>query len=158
MKPRRFPILIIAMCLAMLPAKRSSAEDMRGSPIESEVWQVIEEFNTAFARNDPAKYFSYIDPDITLITPSNPYRVEGIRDDREEFEYGLKNGSGRVGYFQEMQPKVQLFGEIAVVSYYSRGSYGPEGQEKVRYYKETDVLHKKNDKWKIVHIHVSATS
>jgi ketosteroid isomerase-like protein len=158
MKLRLFPILSIVMCLATLAAERSSAEDMTESAIKSEVWHVIEELNAAFARNDPAKYFSYIDSDITVITPSNPYRVEGIQDDREEFEYGLKNGSGRVGYFQEMQPKVQLFGEIAVVTYYTRGSYGPAGEEKVRYYKETDVLHKKDGKWKVVHIHVSATS
>jgi len=134
-----------------------SAEDMTTSAIESEVWHEVEELNKAFARNDVAKYFSYIDPNITVITPLNPYRVEGIEDDREEFEYGLKNGSGRVGYFQEMQPKIQLFGDVAVVTYYSRGSYGPQGQEKVHYLKETDVLHKMNGKWKVVHIHVSAT-
>ena len=145
------------MCLVMNPAARSSAEDMTTSAIESEVWHEVEELNKAFARNDVPKYFSYIDPNITVITPLNPYRVEGIEDDREEFEYGLKNGSGRVGYFQEMQPKIQLFGDVAVVTYYSRGSYGPQGQEKVHYLKETDVLHKMNGKWKVVHIHVSAT-
>jgi ketosteroid isomerase-like protein len=157
MKVRVFAILTTAVCLIMLRAGRSSAEDMMETVAESEVWHVIEEFNTAFARNDPAKYFSHIDPDITVITPSNPYRVEGLQDDRQEFEYSLKTGASRVGYFQEMQPKVQIFGQTAVVTYYSRGSYGPEGQEKVCYYKETDVLHKKNGKWKIVHIHVSAT-
>ncbi|HMF45138.1 MAG TPA: DUF4440 domain-containing protein [Candidatus Udaeobacter sp.] len=157
MNPKLFQMLSIAICLVMNPAARSSAEDMTTSAIESEVWHEVEELNKAFARNDVAKYFSYIDPNITVITPSNPYRVEGIEDDREEFEYGLKNGSGRVGYFQEMQPKIQLFGDVAVVTYYSRGSYGPQGQEKVHYLKETDVLHKMNGKWKVVHIHVSAT-
>jgi ketosteroid isomerase-like protein len=111
----------------------------------------------AFARNHVAKYFAYIDPDITVMTPSNPYRVEGIQDDREEFEYSLKNGSGRVGYFQEMQPKIQLFADVAVVTYFVHGSYGPQGQEKVHYLKETDVLHRKNGKWQVVHIHLSAT-
>ena len=151
-------MLSIAVYLMMPTIECSSSEDMKESATESEVWHVIEELNAAFAANDVAKYFSYIDAHITVITPSNPYRVEGIRDDREEFERGLKSGAGRVGYFQEMQPKVQLLGDVAVVTYYSRGSYGPEGQEQVRYYKETDVLHKKNGKWKVVHIHVSATS
>jgi ketosteroid isomerase-like protein len=149
--------VIIATCLAILSTGRSSSEDMAESAIKSQVWRVIEELNAAFARNDSAKYFSYIDPDITVITPSNPYRVEGIQDDKEEFQYGLKIGAGRVGYFQEMQPKIQLFGDVAVVTYYTRGSYGPEGQEKARYYKETDVLYKKNGDWKVAHIHVSAT-
>jgi ketosteroid isomerase-like protein len=124
---------------------------------EREVLEVIKNFNRAFANNDPDKYFSYIASDITVITPSNPYRVEGIEQDRAEFEHSLRSGVSRVGYFQEMQPKVQLFGEAAIVTYFSRGSYGPEGQEKVYYYKETDVLHKQSGAWKIVHIHVSST-
>lgn len=122
---------------------------------EKEVLEVIEKFNQAFANNNPDTYFTFIDDEITIITPSNPYRVEGIKDDREEFEYSLKTGRGRVGYFQEMQPKVQLFGNVVIVTYFSRGSYGPEN--KVFYLKETDVLVKKAGKWKIVHIHVSAT-
>jgi len=122
---------------------------------EIEVLEAIEKFNQAFANNDPDTYFTFIDDEITVMTPSNPYRVEGIKDDREEFEYSLQTGPGKVGYFQEMQPKVQLFGDVAVVTYFSRGSYGPE--DKVLYLKETDVLVKKAGKWKIVHIHVSAT-
>ena len=54
-----------------------------------------------------------------------------------------------------MQPKVQLYGDVAVVTYFSRGSYGPE--ETVAYLKETDVLVRRANGWKIVHIHVSAT-
>jgi ketosteroid isomerase-like protein len=128
-----------------------------GTSAEAEVLEVIEAFNTAFARNDPATYFSFIDDDITVLTPSNPYRVEGLRDDREEFEYGLANGRGRVGYFQELQPHVQRYGDVAVVTYFSRGSYGPGGAEQVLYLKETDVLVKRPTGWKIVHIHVSST-
>jgi ketosteroid isomerase-like protein len=147
-----------ALLLAGVYGQRTSQRNpMRVSNNQSEVLQVIEEFNRAFAANDVNKYFAYIDPEITVITPSNPYRVEGIHDDREEFEYSLRTGSGRVGYFQEMQPKVQLFGDTAVVTFFSRGSYGPPGQQKVSYYKETDVLTKRSGAWKIVHIHVSAT-
>lgn len=127
------------------------------SASELQVFQVIKDFNRAFKNNDPEKYFSYIDDQITVITPSNPYRVEGIKDDREEFEYGIRSGAARVGYFQEMQPLVQLYGDVAVVTYFSRGSYGPVGQVKTLYYKETDILVRKSGTWKIVHIHVSAT-
>jgi hypothetical protein len=63
-----------------------------------------------------------------------------------------------VGYFQELQPLVQVFGDTAVVTYYSRGAYGPEGDAKTGYLKETDVLVKRNGTWKIVHIHVSRSS
>jgi ketosteroid isomerase-like protein len=52
---------------------------------------------------------------------------------------------------------VRVLGDAAVVTYYSRGSYGSEGKSRTTYLKETDVLAKRNGQWKIVHIHVSAT-
>jgi len=130
---------------------------MGQEPPEREILDVIEGFNRAFSANDPDRYFTFIDEDITVLTPSNPYRVEGIPDDREEFEWGIRTGGSRVGYFQEMQPLVRLYGDVAVVTYFSRGSYGPEGDEVVAYLKETDVLVRREDGWRIVHIHVSAT-
>lgn len=124
---------------------------------EREVWQVIEAFNRAFATGDVERYFSFVDDTITVLTPSSPYRVEGIGDDREEFEWGLRAGNGKVGYFQELQPLVRVSGEMAFATYYSRGSYGSEGAEKTLYLKETDVLMRRAGAWKITHIHVSAT-
>lgn len=122
---------------------------------QQEVWQVIRAFNQAFAANDVDAYFAFIDENITVITPSSPYRIEGLAADREGFEHSLRLGSGRVGFFQEMQPRVDVFGETAVVTYYSRGSFGPQGAEKMAYLKETDVLIKRNGTWKFFHIHVS---
>lgn len=130
----------------------------RMNEAELEVWSVIEAFNRAFAANDPDQYFTFIDDAIVVIIPSSPYRIEGLKDDREEFEFSLKAGWTRIGYFQELQPLVQVFGDTAVVTYYSRGAYGPEGEAKTAYLKETDVLVKKGGKWKIVHIHVSKSS
>lgn len=144
-----------------LPQEAGSSRSMktaRMTSAEREVWNVIEAFNRAFAANDPNRYFQYIDDDIVVIIPSSPYRIEGVKDDREEFEHSLHAGLTRVGYFQELQPLVQVFGDTAVVTYYSRGAYGPEGDAKTAYLKETDVLVKKNGAWKIVHIHVSRSS
>lgn len=119
------------------------------------VWAVVEAFNRAFAANDPERYFAFVDEAITVLTPGNPYRVEGVADDREEFELGLRDGYSRVAYFQEMQPHVQVHGDTAVATYFSRGRYGPEGAARTAYYKETDVLVRRAAGWKIVHIHVS---
>ena len=126
------------------------------SSAEAEVWEVIQAFNRAFAANDPDTYFSFVDEDMIVITPSNPYRIEGMADDREGFEHDLHEG-GYVGFFQELQPNVAVFGEVAIATYYSRGSYGTEGKNKMAYLKETDVLVKKDGTWKIVHVHVSST-
>lgn len=120
--------------------------------------ETIKAFNRAFAANDPDTYFTFIDPELTVIIPSCPYRIDGVEDDRLEFEYSLNKGWARVGFFHEIQPQVQLFGDVAVVTYYSRGSYGDGDHEKQLCLKETDVLVNKNGRWKIVHIHVSPSS
>jgi ketosteroid isomerase-like protein len=125
-------------------------------PTAQAVWETVRAFNRAFAANDPEQYFALIDPEITVLTPGNPYRVEGLAADREEFEFRLRQGYSRVGYFQEMQPKIVVSGTLAVVSYYSRGSYGPEESARTLYLKETDVLIKREGGWKLLHIHVSA--
>lgn len=125
---------------------------------ELEVWRVIREFNAAFARNDPEAYFAHVDEEITVLTPSNPYRVEGLAADREEFEQGIRTGRSRVAWFQEMQPWIRVSGDMAVVSYFSRGGYGAEGREQVVYLKETDVLVRRDGRWKVVHVHVSGAA
>jgi ketosteroid isomerase-like protein len=124
---------------------------------QAEVWDVVVAFNRAFAENDPERYFALLDDGVSVITPGSPYRVEGLAADREGFEFALREGHGQVGYFQALQPSVQVLGEAAVVTYYSRGSYGPEGKGRMLYLKETDVLARREGGWKIVHIHVSAT-
>jgi ketosteroid isomerase-like protein len=121
-----------------------------------EVWKAVEGFNQAFADNDPERYFSFMAEELTVLTPGNPYRVEGLAADRAEFEFSLRAGYSRVEFFQALQPSVQVFGDTAVVSYFSRGRYGPAGQARLAYYKETDVLVRREGAWKIVHIHVSA--
>jgi ketosteroid isomerase-like protein len=135
---------------------KSISQHRKLMPDEQEVWQVVEAFNQAFAANDSEHYFTYIDDDIIVLTPANPYRIEGVAADREEFEFGLREGYSKIGYFQELQPKISVFGDAAVVTYFSRGSYGPTG--KTLYLKETDVLVKRDGRWKVVHIHVSATN
>jgi ketosteroid isomerase-like protein len=127
----------------------------RFTPQEQEVWQVIEAFNRAFAANDSERYFEFKDEELSVLTPSNPYRIDGLSDDREGFEHGIRVGHSTVGYFQELQPRVSVYEVAAVVTYFSRGSYGAD--TRTVYLKETDVLVKKNGSWKIVHIHVSAT-
>jgi ketosteroid isomerase-like protein len=125
------------------------------SAVEAEVWRVIEEWNSAFAVNDVDRYFSYLDDSVTVMTASSPYRVEGIHDDRAEFEFGLKRGYSRVSYFEEIAPIVRVFGDAAVVTYFNRGYYGPEEGGQMIYLKETNVLTRIDGRWRIVHIHVS---
>ena len=122
---------------------------------DQEIWAVVKAWNQEFANNNPDAYFGYIHDRLTLFIASCPYRVNGKQDDRDEFEWSLKKGKTTVNFFQAIDPLVQVFGNIAVVTYYTRGSYGEGAADPMVYLKETDVLVKEKGKWQIVHIHVS---
>ena len=119
------------------------------------MWKVVEAWNAAFAANDVERYFSFLDPEVVVLTSSNPYRVEGKADDRAEFGFGLERGYSRVGYFEEVAPLVRVIGDVAVVTYFNRGYYGAGDGGQMVYLKETDVLARQRGEWRIVHIHVS---
>lgn len=149
-------ILTVVLMLQLQPAPALADLPTYAMPAtETEVWRVIEDWNAAFAANDVERYFQFIDESIIVLTPSNPYRVEGIVDDRAEFEFGLRQGYSRVSYFEEIAPIVRVYGDTAVATYFNRGYYGPEGQAQMIYLKETNVLRRENGRWRIVHIHVS---
>lgn len=122
---------------------------------EREVLDVVRSWNNTFAKNDVERYFGYVDPEITVLTPANPYRIEGLDQDREEFEFSLASGKTRVNLFQMMQPKVQLAGDAAVVTYFWRGALGPADSASMAHFKETDVFVRRAEGWKLLHVHLS---
>jgi len=160
MKANSLQLIVMSVLLGTTSVALSE-EDDRSSALKSwsederAVWQVVEAWNDAFGRNDAERYFQYIAPDITVLTPSNPYRVEGIHDDRAELEFGIRTGSGKVVFFQELMPRVRVYGDVAVVTYFSRGVYGSDEAAPLTSLKETDVLKREDGAWQIVHIHVS---
>ncbi len=146
--------LVALSAQAAEPAVISDYSQASWGEDQRTVWQVIVRWNRAFAENDVERYFEFIDQNITVLTPGNPYRVEGIIDDRNEFEFGLSTGRNEVGFFQMMQPLIRVFGDMAIVTYFSRGYYGSDNGN-ILYFKETDVLALQDGNWKIVHIHLS---
>jgi ketosteroid isomerase-like protein len=138
-----------------LSALHNALQERTMSADEAEVWKVVETWNAAFAANDVERYFSFLDPDVVVLTASNPYRVEGKADDRAEFGFGLDRGYSRVAYFEEIAPIVRVIGDVAIVTYFNRGYYGADGGGQMVYLKETNVLARRDGEWRHVHIHVS---
>lgn len=148
--------LVLSSPLYASPQSEQPAFQFEGwSAAQREVWRTVEDWNDAFEANDVPRYFSFIDRDITVLTPANPFRVDGVDADRREFEHGLSKGYGRVSLFQEFQPRVVVAGDMAFATYYNRGWYGAEGSKMI-YLSETDILVRRGSAWKIAHIHVSA--
>ncbi len=125
---------------------------------ESETGQVlktVQAWNDVFEINLPDRYFEFIHDDLTLFFPSSPYRIESKASDELEFRWSLSEGRTKIHFFQELQPLVQIWNNTAVVTYHSRMAVGKDGEEQIVYLKETNVLVKVDNNWRIVHIHVS---
>lgn len=154
-KKRNQEFILILSAVLVVKAYLQNEISMMNK-LETEVLTTIKEWNRSFDRNDPESYFTFIHKNLSLFLASSPYRVEGIEDDQEEFEWSLKNGRTRVSLFQELQPNVQILSPTsALVTYHTRGIYGNEGQEQMIYLKETNVVVKEYNHWKVIHIHVS---
>lgn len=150
-------IVIVSLLLSPFCALCQQVESNSANAEAAEVEETVKAWNKSFAENNAEDYFRFVHEEITVFTPSCPFRVDGKQNDREEFEYALKKGWSSVGYFQELQMKIQLIGNTAIVTYHSRATYGKGVDEKTVYLKETDVLVKENGSWKVVHVHVSGT-
>jgi len=147
---------IIFFLIMMVISDTIYSQQQKLNNTETEVLNVIIAFNKAFANNNVEEYFKFIHADLTLFIASSPYRIDGKNVDKEEFVWSLKKERTKVSFFQELQIKVQILSpNSALVTYHNRGAYGSEGNEQILYLKESNVLVKEEDKWKIIHIHVS---
>jgi hypothetical protein len=71
-----------ALLMMMINAAADYPAPPHWSDAQREVWETILQWNDAFEANDVMAYFSFIDPDIVVLTPSSPYRVEHLIPDR----------------------------------------------------------------------------
>jgi ketosteroid isomerase-like protein len=98
------------------------AKNKHMTTTEKEILAIVKAWNDSFTRNDNETYFTYIHDDLTLFIPSSPYRIDGKQDDKDEFDWSLSTSRTKVHFFQEMQPKIQIYGDTAVVTYHNRGA------------------------------------
>lgn len=149
------PLLLLGvLVMPFTDAQADYPAQPHWSEAQRDVWATVLQWNDAFEANDADGYFSFIDDEVVVLTPSSPWRVEYRGPDRREFEFAIERGYGEIQFFQELSPRIDVFGDVAVVTYYSRGLWGREAGQ-MTYLKETNVLAKRGDGWKIVHVHVS---
>ena len=124
----------------------------QGNP-EKELLDIEDKMTAAYVSKNLAAYLQYIDPAVTAFHASNPYRI----DDRQVVQDALgmfyKNTDPSGLY--KLQPRVQLYGDAAIVTYHFLET-GGEGPRAYSYEgKQTDVFVKKQGKWVLVHFHSS---
>lgn len=118
---------------------------------ESEVWNTIKEMNKCWTCGDPSeleKLSDYFHGEMVAITATDRYRLE----DKEACVNGWKGFSEntKIHFWKVKDPKIHLFGNAAVVTYYFDMSYDMMGQTINMAGRDMFTLIKENNKWMVV--------
>ena len=132
---------------------------------EHEVLSTIQAMFEAIDEKDLDKLAEHYaqDGDLTVFLPTIPFRVDGYQHFWQGMEdYQGKRTASRVEIFQ---PKVQIYGDVAVSTFYSTTRvqapeeptpHGESPPPRTHSARTTQVFHKRDGKWVLVHTHISA--
>jgi len=118
---------------------------------ETEVWNTVRELNRCWTCGDPAeldKLADYFHDEMVAITTTNRFRLEG----KEACLRGWQGfaRSVKIHSWKETDPKVQIFGNTAVVTYYFDMAFGLAGQTIHMEGRDMFTLIKENNKWLVI--------
>lgn len=122
---------------------------------ENEIWQALyAHLETIFGR-DAAGYAASVTTDLTLYEWFvAPYRQDGVDFHLFMIEHGWAGTEGEWRY-DLLEPKIQIYGGAAIVSYtFMLTVKGPGGLTH-RTHNESRVLVKQEGGWKVAHVHKS---
>jgi ketosteroid isomerase-like protein len=102
-----------------------------------------------WAHGDPDGFLEIADPDVSYFDPFTERRLDGIAALSSLYE-GIR-GKIRIDSFDIAEPRVQLAGDVAVLTFrfLSRGSEG------AMHWNTTEVYRRTGAGWRIIHTHWS---
>jgi ketosteroid isomerase-like protein len=106
---------------------------------------------------DPQGFLELSADEVTCFDTGTPRRIDGL--DALKAEYETRVGKAQYDLMQFVDPHVQIYGDVAVLSYrYFSTVLNADGSIASRTpWNRTEVFVKRRGEWKIVHIHWSYT-
>jgi ketosteroid isomerase-like protein len=146
-----FAISFLALSILTLIASRGSAAE---SP-QAVAAQIIAREKAsvdAWQRKDKAFFADFLADDATFFSPMHPYLEE---NPKENFLPKFEKYAEIVKFedFQMYNPRVQVYGDTAVLTYNSSVSMTMAGQPLNYTGKVTSVYVKQGNTWRVVHAH-----
>jgi len=125
-----------------------SSEGKTRSPEQSRVIQVIESMYVAATTDDLDLFHSVTAPEFFAF-------ANGSRLDGDALMQLVKNihASGKTYVWSVTEPRVEIFGDTALIAYVNRGSVQDESGKKELTRLESALLHKDNGTWRIRFFH-----
>ena len=123
---------------------------------EGSVWAALHRHLRSVFERDPDTYAATTSEDLSLyewfITP---HRHDGLDFHLFMIGHGAMQGSVQEYRYDLLEPRLQLYGDTAIVSYTFMLSLVSGGVVTHRSHNESRVLFRQNGEWKVVHVHKS---
>ena len=113
--------------------------------VKQEVWQALRALNDAWTKGNPGDLKNYFHKDMVAITATDRERLEG----REACFTSWNNftKAAKINHWKELEPRIQLYGNTAVVTYYYDMSFNMGGQTTNLSGRDMFVFVKEGGKW-----------
>ena len=122
---------------------------------EQEIWDILKQHLDSVYTRDAATYKATTSKDLSLYEWFvAPHRQDGLDFHFFMIEHGWAKTSGDFRY-DLLEPRLQLYGQTAVVSYTFMLTVAAEGKISHRCHNESRVLVKGTNGWQVVHVHKS---
>ncbi len=95
-------------------------------PVKQEVWETLRALNDAWTKGDPADLNRYFHENMVAITATDRERLQG----RDACVQGWSNfaRAATIHHWKELSPRIDIYGDTAVVTYYFDMSFTMGGQ------------------------------
>ena len=122
---------------------------------EAEVWDFLHRHLPSIFEQDVETYQATTSSDLSLYEWFvSPHRLDGLDFHYFMIEQGWA-GTDEAYRYDLLEPRLQLYGHTAVVSYTFMLSRASEGGISHRLHNESRVLIKGESGWQVVHVHKS---
>lgn len=149
-------ILLSVLCVAVLSLAVVAEPGYEGAA--AEVIAITKAQWAADMQNDVAAAMKIVADDYTEFNPGYPTRLDGKALNMRLAE-AQSQGSGRLVAGEMANEKVQVYGDVAVLTYNFIGSsMNKDGEVEPQLAKSTRVYVKKNGQWWLVHANFAAVN
>jgi hypothetical protein len=113
--------------------------------LKDEIWQTVQALNKAWTGGNPGALKDYFHKDMVAITATDRERLDGRESCIASWSAFIK--AAKIHYWKEIEPKIQIYGNAAVVTYYFETSFDMGGQTITMGGRDMFVMVEDNGKW-----------
>ncbi len=143
--------IVLLLVLLTTGCVQTAQRDEESQQIAGTIIAMEEAALDRWGKGDPSGFLEISAPDIVYFDPSLDKRLDGLNVLRDLYE--SIRGKIHVDRYELINPKVQLCGDCAILTYNYVGYSGGKAYR----WNCTEVYRRQNDRWEIIQTHWSST-